>query len=130
MGSVWLIEERYWRDNYSGGDWEDVPDTDLGYFASETAAQAYCDERNGYMRKAYDEYVAKIEKQAAEYKRMYANALKRYQALVDAGFTDERKPKEPVTEKVKTFEEYRASRTYEWTSYSPLEIEPFAGKGS
>lgn len=124
--SIWLIKEAYWRDSYNGDYLEEVHDTDLGYFTSQDAAQAYCDEKNSYKRRQYDEYVTKIHEQAATYKELYAKAMKRYQALIAAGFTDERKPQEPVTKKIQTYEEFAASHSYGWSTYATVEIEPFA----
>lgn len=124
--TIWVIEERWWRDSDYGGDWEEqVNVEDYGYFTSLGAAQEFADEKND-RRFAYESYVQRMEKGRADYKANHDKAMKRYEALVAAGFTDERKPEKPRLAPTLSYEKWLKQNVRSWTTYSPLEVEEHA----
>lgn len=121
--TIWVIEERWWRDNDYGGDWEDqVNVEDYGYFTDLEAAQAFADTKND-RRFAYDLYVERMDAGRADYEANYKKAIKRYETLVAAGFTDERKPEKPRMKATLPYGEWLKRNVREWTTYSPLEVK-------
>lgn len=124
--TIWVIEERWWRDNGYGGDWEEeVNVEDHGYFTDLMVAQEFADAKND-RRALYDEYVQRHQHGRDEYQANHAKAMKRYEALVAAGFTDERKPEKPRLAPTLSYEKWLTQNARSWTTYSPLAVEEHA----
>lgn len=124
--TIWVIEERWFRDNDYGGDWEEEPNLDFGYFTDFGTAQEFADAKNGDRRLAYDEYVQRMERGRADYKANHDKAMRRYETLVAAGFTDERKPEKPRLAPTLSYEKWLTQNARSWTTYSPLAVEEHA----